>query len=39
MKLAMSTKTSMEYYLHQTFFELEEWIDVALEIQKEEKEG
>jgi hypothetical protein len=39
MKLAMSTKTSMEYYLNQPFFELEEWIDVALEIQKEKKEG
>ncbi len=39
MKLAMSTKTSVEYYLNQTLFELEEWIDVAIEIQKEEKEG
>lgn len=39
MKLAMYTKTSMEYYLNQTFSELEEWVDVALEIHKEEKEG
>lgn len=35
----MATKTSVEYYLRQTFAELAEWIEVALEIQKEEAEG
>lgn len=38
LRLAMATTTSVEYYLGQTFSEIDEWIDVVHEIQKEEAE-
>lgn len=38
MKVAMATKTSVDFYLNQPFLDLVEWIDIVRDIQKESNE-